>query len=125
MHALLLSSDLMLISTAQGAADRQGVPLKIASNPAHAATLSAGAAAVAIDLRMPALNMAALVPQLRSLASPQAPIVACAPHVHAEALEAAAAAGCDEVITRGQFDRRFDALLARLTAPAERRPAAD
>jgi hypothetical protein len=34
--------------------------------------------------------------------------------VHTEALEAAAAAGCDEVITRGQFERRFDALLAKL-----------
>jgi hypothetical protein len=39
--------------------------------------------------------------------------------VHKQSLEAAADAGCDEVITRGEFERRFDSLLAEITASAD------
>jgi CheY-like chemotaxis protein len=118
MHVVLLSADLMMISAAQGAGDRHGVELKIAGNDEQAIELSHGAAAVALDLRTPGLNVGALVPRLRKAAKPQAAVAACGPHVHTEALTAAAEAGCDEVITRGQFEHRFDALLAALTAPA-------
>ena len=118
MHAVLLSADLMMIAVAQGAADRHGVVLKTASSAEQAVDLSDSAAAVAVDLRTPGLDIEALVPRLREATKPQAAILACGPHVHTEALTAAAAAGCDEVITRGQFERRFDALVAGLTAPA-------
>jgi hypothetical protein len=40
--------------------------------------------------------------------------MACAPHVHEQSLAAAVAAGCDAVITRGQFEARVDAQLAQL-----------
>jgi DNA-binding NarL/FixJ family response regulator len=120
MRAVLLSSDLMLVSMAQGIADRHGVELLMAATSDEALTASAAATAVAIDLRTLGLNVASLIADLREQAAPPAVIVAFGPHVHTEALAAAAAAGCDEVITRGQFEHRFDALLAALTAPAAR-----
>jgi CheY-like chemotaxis protein len=135
MRAVLLSGDLMLVSSAQGAADRHGVRLitAVSEEQALEAMRDAAARLVVIDLRLPGLDVAAFVSRVRS-AKPwvdgarheQAAVVACGPHVHEEALAAAAAAGCDEVITRGQFERRIDALLAELMAPAakEARPEA-
>jgi CheY-like chemotaxis protein len=108
----------MMIAAAQGASDRHGIELTAAGNSEQAVTLSDAASAVAIDLRTPGLDVEALVPRLREAAQPQAAIVACGPHVHTESLAAATSAGCDAVITRGQFERRFDALLAGLTARA-------
>jgi len=122
MHAILLSSDLMLIAAAQGAADRRVVTLTPAAN-AESLLEACGnrtVGLVIIDLRAPALNLLELVPKLRRSLPPGGSIVACGPHVHRESLAAAAAAGCDEVITRGEFDRRIDGLMARLTAPAEK-----
>jgi hypothetical protein len=40
-------------------------------------------------------------------------IVAYAPHVHEDRLRAATEAGCNEVLSRGQFDRQMDDILAR------------
>jgi CheY-like chemotaxis protein len=119
MQAVLLSTDLMMISAAQGAADRHGVSLAVVSDAEQVVALcDAATPLIAIDLRTPGLDVAALVPRVRRGATPQALIVACGPHVHTEALAAAAQAGCDEVITRGQFERRFDALLGALKASA-------
>jgi len=122
MNATLLSSDLMLIAAAQGAADRHGVTLTPAAD-AESVLEACGNRAVGlviIDLRAPALNLSELVTKLRRSLPPGGSIVASGPHVHRESLAAAAAAGCNEVITRGEFDRRIDALMARLTAPAEK-----
>jgi DNA-binding NarL/FixJ family response regulator len=114
---VLLSDDLMLVAAAQGNADRHSVELVTAGSKRAAldAALDVETRLVVIDLRLPDVNVAELVPGLRN-ANPQMSIVACGPHVHEQALASAAAAGCDEVITRGQFDRRLDALLAELTA---------
>ena len=124
MHTVLLSGDLMIVSAAQGAADRHGVDLTIAGNERDAAAAPDEATRlIVIDLRLPTLNIGGLVSELRR-SMPQALIVACGPHVHEQALAAAVTAGCDEVITRGQFERRLDALLAKLTEPGATEPAA-
>jgi CheY-like chemotaxis protein len=73
---------------------------------------------IAIDLRLPGLDIESLVPRLRQ-ANSQLTIVAFGPHVHEQSLAAAATAGCDEVFTRGQFERRLEALLSELKAPAD------
>ena len=126
MQAVLLSSDLMLVSVAQGAADRHGAILAVAGNveQAVAAIGDEATGLVVIDLRLPGLDVAAFVRRVRGAKPPAtadlrqaAKIVACGPHVHKQSL-AAAAAGCDEVITRGEFDGRIHTLLAELTAPA-------
>ena len=126
MHAVILTTDLMLVSAAQGAADRHGVVLVAAASPEQAlrACGDVDARLVVIDLRAAGLDVVEFVPQVRS-AKPQAVVAACGPHVHQQSLAAAAAAGCDEVFTRGQFDSRIDALLAGLTARAAEDSTAD
>ncbi|WP_428304284.1 hypothetical protein [Lacipirellula sp.] len=116
MHFLLLSSDLMLMSAAQGAADRHGATVGVAGSAADAVARCAAddVALVAIDLRLPALDVADAVAQLRA-AAPAAKILAGGPHVQRDSLAAAVAAGCDEVVTRGQFEGRLDALVAALS----------
>jgi DNA-binding response OmpR family regulator len=117
MKFLLLSSDLMLMSAAQGAADRHGATVKVVGNPDSIAAECAADAIelVAIDLRTPRLDVAGVVEQVRA-AAPAAVILAGGPHVQRDSLAAAAAAGCDEVVTRGQFEGRLEALVARLAS---------
>jgi CheY-like chemotaxis protein len=117
---VLLSSDLMVASAADGIARRLGAQLITAANADEfvQAVGSQHAALAVLDLRTPRLEVAALLPRLREHA-PACKIVAFGPHVHEQSLAAAQAAGCDEVFTRGQFERRFESLLAELKAPAE------
>ena len=68
---------------------------------------------VLLDLNTPGVNLADLIPALRDAANPPRSIIAYGPHVHEDRLAAAAAAGCDEVLTRGQFNARMDDLLAK------------
>ena len=125
MGAILLSSDLMLLSVAQGAADRHGVVLVAASGAEQAIESCGedGTRLVVIDLRLPGLDVADLVARVRS-AKPQAAVVACGPHVHTQSLAAATAAGCDAVFTRGEFERRIDGLFATLMGPVAQEDAA-
>jgi CheY-like chemotaxis protein len=122
MSAILLTSDLMTASKAQGAATRAGCPLKtVGSEQALLAAAAEQAAAqnvaglLILDLTTPGIDLPALVPQLRALAGrPQ--ILAFGPHVHEARLQAAAEAGCDSVITRGQFHAQAQEILARHAA---------
>jgi CheY-like chemotaxis protein len=115
MTIVLFSTDLMLASTAQGAAARHGANLIVAAGAAAAieACRTAQVALVAVDLRTPGLDLGALVPAIRAASTEAVHVLACAPHVHEASLAAAAAAKCDEVVTRGEFERRFDAAVAR------------
>jgi hypothetical protein len=107
----------MLVSAAQGAADRRHVMLVVAPDaPSVVRECGAGSTRlVVIDLRTPSLGIAALVAEIRAASPAPVRILACGPHVHEASLAAATSAGCDAVITRGEFDRRIDAELARLT----------
>jgi CheY-like chemotaxis protein len=107
----------MLVSAAQGVADRWGAALVLAGNE-RAAVAAAGDAETrlaAIDLRAPGLEVASLVAALRGARAAPIHVLAGGPHVHEASLAAARAAGCDEVVTRGEFERRLDAAVARLT----------
>jgi CheY-like chemotaxis protein len=117
MRFILLSSDLMLMSAAQGAADRHGATVAVIGDALGVAERCAAEpiALVAIDLRTPGLDIGGVARQIRD-AAPQAVILAGGPHVQRDLLAAAAAVGCDEVVTRGQFEGRLDALVARLMA---------
>ncbi len=86
---------------------------------ARAAIAAAGDPEVrlaAVDLRAPGLDVATLVAGLRSARSAPIHVLAGGPHVHEASLAAARAAGCDEVVTRGEFERRLDAAVERLMA---------
>lgn len=68
---------------------------------------------VILDLTTSRLNVAEAIAQLRALSKPPKSIIAYGPHVQEAALQAAQEAGCDLVLTRGQFNAQMDELLAR------------
>ena len=114
MSVLLFTTDLMTSSKVDAAARRQGVTLvTVASGTALLEKAGeAGAALVILDLNSPGVDPADLVSKLRGLSAPPRSILAFGPHVHEAKLEAARAAGCDAVISRGQFHAQVDELIA-------------
>jgi DNA-binding NarL/FixJ family response regulator len=104
MSASLLTTDLMTASKAQGAALRAGCTLRTAANVDMLVGQAAepGTRLVIVDLTVPGVELADLVPRLRSLES-RPTILAFGPHVHEGRLQAATEAGCDLVVSRGQF----------------------
>ena len=113
---LLLSTDLLSSSQIAGAAARVGTTLLTVATPEKLLEqLSADAAQPAsllvMDLNSWRWDLAEWLPRIRGAAHPPGRIVAFGPHVHAERLAAAQAAGCDEVLTRGQFFARMEAVL--------------
>jgi DNA-binding NarL/FixJ family response regulator len=109
---LALISDLAIQSQVTAAAVRAGVPLEVAGTAdALVAKLQPGAAnRVIIDLSHPGLDTAEFVSRLLAV-EPSTRILAFGPHVHKGKLEAARAAGCETVLSRGEFHARMDALL--------------
>ena len=111
---LLVSSDLATSSKVAGAGARQRVQVITAASAATIAERASSdkCALAIIDLSTPGLDVGAVVTQLRALAQPPAKIVAFGPHVHEALLDRAAAAGCDQVMSRGQFHARVDEILS-------------
>jgi DNA-binding NarL/FixJ family response regulator len=110
MLCIFLCADLMFASRVLGAAKTLQVPLKIVPVAADAGrSLTAETRLVIVDLTMPGLDLAQAVATIREH-SPSARIVAFGPHVDEAALGAAREAGCD-VLTRGQFQQNYAALL--------------
>lgn len=116
MKLLLLSNDLMIGARVDGAARQHGLTmLTVGDIPAAVDVASEDDCRVLIvDLRVPSLNVGALVSAVRDCRDSPLPIVACAPHVHEAKLSAAREAGCDAVITRGQLDRELEAIVGCL-----------
>jgi CheY-like chemotaxis protein len=114
MSVVLLSRDLMTASRAEGAALRQQIPLRTVGGveQAVAACTEAPVALVIVDLTTASLDVAGLVEQLKQ-GNLVPSIVAFGPHVHEAALAAAREAGCDAVLTRGQFFAELDGVVAR------------
>jgi CheY-like chemotaxis protein len=115
MNLVLLSSDLMAASRIQGAASRIAAKLRTATSAEQAIALCGdGPVDVAIvDLAMPALEIGPLVNSLKRGSSAPPKVVAFGPHVHEQRLAAAREAGCDEVVSRGQFFAQLESILGR------------
>lgn len=115
MNIVLLSTDLMVVSRVEGAAAASGASVQAASDTIAAATCckEIGAAALIVDLSAPALDWATLR-EFATAADRNTRIIAFGPHVHKERLEAAQAAGCDSVLSRGQFFSDLSSLVANL-----------
>jgi DNA-binding response OmpR family regulator len=113
MNIVLLSRDLMLQSRLGSAARNVGIEYLTANDAAKAIQLATDEACrgVIIDLKESGLNIAELVPNLRSIRGEGFLIAACGPHVQEAALNAARDAGCNVVATRGQFERDAEAIL--------------
>src|SRR5688572_15845939 len=113
---VFLSSDLMFGSRLIGAAKALGVPLQIVANAGDLrAKIPASCRLVLVDLSLDKLDLAQTVPVVREVA-PAARIVAFGAHVNEAALAGAAAAGCDEVLARGQFHKQYAELLKEAAA---------
>lgn len=116
---LFISTDLMFSSRVSGAAQRSGVTLRSTAS-LDAASLQPtdrndAPRLVICDLSTSGLDIAAAVAACRAVELPPR-IVAYAPHVHEAKLQAARAAECDAVYTKGQFDAQLDTILASAKA---------
>jgi len=115
MPSFLLSGDLTFPSQVTGLARQLGLELELAmSVPALLDKAGVGGVkAVILDLTTAGLDPIDLVPRLRALPQPPREILAFGPHVQEARLEAARQAGCDLVLTRGQFHARMGDVLAQ------------
>ncbi|MEX2141951.1 MAG: hypothetical protein WD894_21980 [Pirellulales bacterium] len=114
MSVLFLSSDLVFSSRLAGAGQRLGVAVSAVSSidAAVARVHGDSIGLVILDLSSANVDPQVAVSRLRE-SQPDLAVIAYAPHVHENRLRAAAAAGCTEVLTRGQFDRQIEDLLVR------------
>lgn len=120
MRVLLLSCDLLVGSQISGAARRRNVELQIVSDSTQllATAQAEPVKLVFIDLGTSGFDIALVVEQIHSL-KPQPRIVAFGPHVHRAKLSAARAAGCDCVLSRGEFHAKSDAILEEYHSSCE------
>ncbi len=114
MAVLALVSDLMMQSQVGGAAQRVGVQLIVASGEAQLLERAHDGAIelVVVDLSHPGIDPVRLMQGLKPLLAESSRTLAFGPHVHKPLLEAAASAGFDAVMSRGQFHASMDQLLA-------------
>jgi DNA-binding NarL/FixJ family response regulator len=89
---VFLTSDLMFSSRVGAAAKGSGVEM------------------VLVDLSMERLNLPSVVGAVRS-GAPAAKVIAYGAHVDHAGLADASEAGCDQVLTRNQFNQRYVELL--------------
>jgi DNA-binding NarL/FixJ family response regulator len=117
MSVLFLSTDLVFSSRLAAAASRHGTRVTTGASldAALAQLVAEPKTLVILDLSTGRIEPCEVVTRLRA-AAPNCAIVAYAPHVHEERLRTAVDAGCDLVLTRGQFDRQMDELIARYAA---------
>ena len=112
MHVLLLSNDLMTTSQIEAAVRSSGSELSVATTVVAPAEGEKNSVDVVILDLSTTSDVAETVSQFREL-SPSPRIIAFGPHVHAGKLTAAKEAGCDEVLTRGQFIPNIAQVLGR------------
>lgn len=109
MSTILLTNDLFFGARVGEAARRSNQPLRMLSS--QEALLEQVAqpdvSLVILDLTFPGCQPEPLVLQLRER-NAAARIWAFGPHVQGGKLQAARTAGCDEVLTRGNFSQRLD-----------------
>jgi len=110
---VLVSDDLMLRSQVAGHALRLGMA------PPTQTTVGALASCLddvqprllILDLAAGGMDVAETTDLARRTTGTKLRIVAFAPHVHQQRLQQASDAGCDVVLSRGQFVRQLDELL--------------
>jgi CheY-like chemotaxis protein len=112
---LLLTRDLFFTSKVTGTARALGRSVLTAGNAALAAALIErhGPPVIFLDLAAGELTGPAAIAEYRRMAPAGAALVAFGSHVDAEALAAARAAGCDEVMPRSRFSAELPAIVAR------------
>ena len=102
----------MFSSRVVSAAKAHGVAISlVADQAALADKVAADCRLALIDLSLDRLNLPAAVSAIKA-GAPAAQVIAFGPHVDEAALADAKEAGCDQVLTRGQFNKQYAELLA-------------
>src|SRR5262245_2108530 len=101
----------MFSSRIIGGAKAMGVSVSLVASPAALpGKVTADCRLALVDLTLDGLNLPAGVAAIRAGAR-AARIMAYGPHVDEAALADAADAGCDSVLSRGQFNKQYAELL--------------
>ena len=118
VSVLFLTKDLLFSSRVAGVAQSRQIELSVVSEADQllANTSANQVELVLLDLTTPSCDPKQLVPQLRRLARPPKGVVAFRPHVHEAKLAAAEEAGCDQVLSRGEFNKRMTEVLVKYVA---------
>jgi CheY-like chemotaxis protein len=100
---LLVCGDLFFGTKLRSEIEAAGLPVELEPLPERALAKAPMGTyrSIVIDLESPGLNLAALLGSLPADRRPK--VIAFGPHVQKERLESARAAGCDEVLSRGQI----------------------
>jgi len=117
---VLLSRDLMFTVKITGTARELGHKVQVAGNVELASALIAEhrPRAVFVDLAAGPLVAPEVLVRLQAEAGPDVAFLAFGSHVDAEALAAAKAAGCREVMPRSKFTLQLPDLIRRYLGPA-------
>ena len=106
----------MFSSRVVGGAKSQGVTIALVADQANLPDqIAADCRLALVDLSLDRLNLPAAVSAIRA-GAPAARVIAYGPHVDEAALADAREAGCDQVLTRGQFNKQYAELLASAAA---------
>ncbi len=118
VSVLFLTKDLLFSSRVAGVAQSRQIELSVVSEADQllANTSANQVELVLLDLTTPSCDPKQLVPQLRRLARPPKGVAAFRPHVHEAKLAAAEEAGCDQVLSRGEFNNRMTEVLVKYVA---------
>ena len=118
VSVLFFTKDLLFSSRVAGVAQSRQIALSVVSDADQllADTSANQVELVLLDLTTPSCDPKQLVPQLRRLARPPKAVVAFGPHVHEAKLAAAEEAGCDQVLSRGEFNNRMTEVLVKYVA---------
>lgn len=104
-QVLLFSSDLMLISSAGGAAAALGFPFRSVSSIEELIAKVTPTTVLCVDLAYAAVDPILISKQLPTLAAQSG--IAFGPHVHTAKLDQAREAGFAKVMSRGEFVSRM------------------
>lgn len=114
MAGLVISTDLLFADSLCQRARLQGKSLEMRSFERVSQEASSEAISlILIDLSSLSGAVAEAILSLKTI-FPAAKLIAFGPHVHLPLLEAATAAGCDEVLTRGQMQQFAQRYLSQL-----------
>jgi CheY-like chemotaxis protein len=117
MAVVLLTGDLTVISKVESAAKILGQSVRACASPEQAVSHCSVETPklLIIDLTTASMELVHLLKTLRHQTSAPPRVVAFGPHVHKERLAAARDAGCDEVVSRGEFFARIDGILQEVS----------
>ena len=112
MTSYLVTGDLLFSSRFMATADAIGVAAIVVGNAKQLedSIASRPARQLFVDLTSPSCNLDDLM-QVVSVADPRPAVIAYGPHVMEARLEEARQAGCDEVLSKGQFNSQMEERL--------------